>query len=453
MDGSTPVVRTPSVTNAGAQPSSAPQAADQPQPGEAGASGFMDNFWNIVVGVKDTIKDSTEAYVEKYYYNKVWDEETKRWKETYYSIDDEQKEVESLLVARSSGSPASPETDDKPAKQTAKKKVKDTYFYDSLEVAPDASSNDIRKAYYKLARTCHPDKCPDDPEATEKFQKLGAAYQVLADEQLRARYDENGRDAIDQQMLDPSLIFSMLFGSEDLEPYIGKLAVVIMLEPADTSVSEEVQRETFKLKMVKREIELALKLRTRINEFKGDKDKMAAEAEKLCKTHFGALIVEAVGWTYENYATEFIGLDSVLGLQAIAPRLEAQKRALGNYWNTAKSLVRAVKSEQAKQEKEKTGEATGNDEDPSIPAIEAAMSCCLIDIETATRAAAKRVLTETNVAPDKRIERAKSLAELGTLLQQKAQELKQEDPFSPDNVRDAVMTAIKTATDEKIEHE
>ena len=50
------------------------------------------------------------------------------------------------------------------------KKVKDTELYDRLGVKPDATSNEIRKAYYKLARVTHPDKVgKDDPEATEKF--------------------------------------------------------------------------------------------------------------------------------------------------------------------------------------------------------------------------------------------------------------------------------------------
>ena len=50
------------------------------------------------------------------------------------------------------------------------KTVKDTELYDILGVAPNATSTEIRKAYYKLARVTHPDKVgKDDPDATEKF--------------------------------------------------------------------------------------------------------------------------------------------------------------------------------------------------------------------------------------------------------------------------------------------
>lgn len=51
-------------------------------------------------------------------------------------------------------------------------------FYKILGVPKDANSNQIKKAYRKLAKELHPDKNPDDDVAHEKFQDLGAAYEV-----------------------------------------------------------------------------------------------------------------------------------------------------------------------------------------------------------------------------------------------------------------------------------
>jgi molecular chaperone DnaJ len=63
-------------------------------------------------------------------------------------------------------------------------------LYGVLGVAADADSKTIGRAYRKLARELHPDTHPDDPEATERFKGVTAAYDVLSDETKRAEYDE-----------------------------------------------------------------------------------------------------------------------------------------------------------------------------------------------------------------------------------------------------------------------
>lgn len=82
----------------------------------------------------------------------------------------------------------------------------------------------LRKAYYKLARDCHPDKNKDDPRAHQKFQAVGEAYQVLGDEKRRGDYDKHGKEATnDMSIIDSSVFFTMLFGSDAFEPFIGKV--------------------------------------------------------------------------------------------------------------------------------------------------------------------------------------------------------------------------------------
>ena len=60
-------------------------------------------------------------------------------------------------------------------------------LYDILEIKPTASEQDIKKAYYNLSKKYHPDKCKD-PNATQKFQEVNSAYQILSDENLRRNY-------------------------------------------------------------------------------------------------------------------------------------------------------------------------------------------------------------------------------------------------------------------------
>jgi curved DNA-binding protein len=64
-------------------------------------------------------------------------------------------------------------------------------YYDVLGVSRDASQDDIRRAYRKLAREYHPD-LNADPDAEERFKELGEAYEVLSDPDKRGRYDRLG---------------------------------------------------------------------------------------------------------------------------------------------------------------------------------------------------------------------------------------------------------------------
>ncbi len=69
----------------------------------------------------------------------------------------------------------------------------DTAHYQALGVPKDASADDIKRAYRKMARKYHPDVNPG-PEADAKFKAAGAAYDVLSDPEKRAAYDRFGAD-------------------------------------------------------------------------------------------------------------------------------------------------------------------------------------------------------------------------------------------------------------------
>lgn len=73
-------------------------------------------------------------------------------------------------------------------------------LYATLGVATTADEAEIRKAYRRLALRWHPDKNPDNPEATAEFQKISSAYEVLSDPERRDMYDTTG--CIDAEELD-----------------------------------------------------------------------------------------------------------------------------------------------------------------------------------------------------------------------------------------------------------
>ena len=70
-------------------------------------------------------------------------------------------------------------------------------YYEVLGVEKGASAEEIKKAYRKAAMKYHPDRNPGDKEAEEKFKEAGEAYEVLSDDDKRARYDQYGFAGVD----------------------------------------------------------------------------------------------------------------------------------------------------------------------------------------------------------------------------------------------------------------
>ena len=89
--------------------------------------------------------------------------------------------------------------------------------YEILQVQRNASPEEIKKSYRRLAREFHPDANPDDPEAEKKFKEIAFAYEILSDPERKSRYDRFGDIGDTSSMGDPfggiGDIFESFFGS------------------------------------------------------------------------------------------------------------------------------------------------------------------------------------------------------------------------------------------------
>ena len=76
-------------------------------------------------------------------------------------------------------------------------------YYEIMGLTPEASGEEIKKTYRKLAMQYHPDRNLGDPECEERLKEMNEAYQVLGDEQKRMNYDLFFRRALKDSQFEP----------------------------------------------------------------------------------------------------------------------------------------------------------------------------------------------------------------------------------------------------------
>lgn len=180
--------------------------------------------------------------------------------------------------------------------------VKDREYYDLLGVDTGASASEIKKAYYMKARSLHPDRNRDDPNANENFQKVGTAYVVLSDPQKRKTYDAMGKDAIPANPMDAGSMYSMVFGSEDFEPLVGELWVYFMVK---AMIDKSENGNGMANKQPRREVRCALNLVSKLRLFtqnKAEFDGCLRHAHDLGGSPLGAAFLALIGNVYIDSA-------------------------------------------------------------------------------------------------------------------------------------------------------
>jgi len=95
-------------------------------------------------------------------------------------------------------------------------------LYQILEVSKDASKEEIRKCYRKLALKWHPDKNPQNQEeANSMFKEISQAYEILSDEKKRRLYDERGKSVPSSTNSNSNADFDFDFSFDEMENFFG----------------------------------------------------------------------------------------------------------------------------------------------------------------------------------------------------------------------------------------
>lgn len=246
--------------------------------------------------------------------------------------------------------------------------VKDTALYDVLGVETDASDAAIKRAYYMQARKCHPDKCPGDVSATERFQKLGEAYQVLSNGETRAAYDQNGMEGVGDGLstMDAGALFSMLFGSDKFEFLIGELQLASLASNVDEDGEPPSEEELDRIQRI-RVRELSGSLVQMLEPWvEGNKDAFVKWAETKATCIAGANAGEAmlwvVGYSYVKKAEAYLGKSYLGGLPSMWANFGYGTHRFASQMKATGAAIKLV--ERQKRMAEQAELAGKNGEDP-----------------------------------------------------------------------------------------
>lgn len=364
-----------------------------------------------------------------------------------------------------SGSAPPPSNARKGRKIGTQEKPLETGYYDLLGVPIDASTDDIKKSYRRLAIKHHPDKNRDDPHAEERFKDIAIAYQTLSDPELRKKYNEFGPKESQPEggFVDPEEIFGAMFGGERFAPIIGQISLAKDMKAALQEVEEtegedhkDVKRDA-KGKEILSEEE---KARKEEKEKKVTAEKAAAraervqklvenlerklsiftesatgpydsdvsnswrticqlEAEDLKKESYGVELLQAIGFVYVSKAKHYLATNQTLfGVGGWFHNVQGKYHVFSETVSTLRSAIELKSVFDQIAAAEKAGNLTAEEkkkleEQAAEKGIQALFKGTKLEIESVLRETCDRVLEDLTISRPKAQMRAVAMQILG----------------------------------------
>ncbi|OAX36162.1 DnaJ-domain-containing protein [Rhizopogon vinicolor AM-OR11-026] len=364
-----------------------------------------------------------------------------------------------------SGGTPPPSNARKGRKIGTQEKPLETGYYDLLGVPIDASTDDIKKSYRRLAIKYHPDKNPDDPHAEERFKEIAIAYQTLSDAALRKKYNEFGSKESQPEggFVDPEEIFGAMFGGERFAPIIGQISLAKDMKSALQEVEEaegedgqEVKRDAKGKEILSEEekarrdekekkataeksaaraervqklvenLQRKLSIFTESATGPGDTDVSNSwrticqlEAEDLKKESYGVELLQAIGFVYVSKAKHYLATNQTLfGVGGWFHNVSGKYHVFSETVSTLRSAIELKTVFDQIAAAEKAGNLTPEEkkkleEQAAEKGIQALFKGTKLEIESVLRETCDRVLEDPTISRYKAQLRAVALQMLG----------------------------------------
>ncbi|RDB22331.1 DnaJ-like protein 1 [Hypsizygus marmoreus] len=340
----------------------------------------------------------------------------------------------------------------------------ETEYYDILGVTVDASTDDIKKAYRRLAIKHHPDKNPDDPLAEERFKAIAIAYQTLSDPTLRHKYNEFGskESAPEGGFVDPEEVFGAIFGGERFTSIIGQISLARDMKAAlqeaeeaegegegkikdakgreiltdeEKAAKDEKERKKAAEKAAARKdrvqklvqnLERKLSIFTESATGPNDPDVSSSwrticelEAEDLKRESYGVELLNAVGFVYAAKAKHHLATyQTFLGVGGWLHGVQGKYHVFSETVSTLRSAIELKAVFDQIQAAEKAGNMSPEEkkrleEQAAEKGLQALFKGTKLEIESVLRETCDRVLEDPSISREKAELRAVALQILG----------------------------------------